>query len=164
MKIYIRQLRESDANISYIWRNNQRIWLHTGLKPDKIVTLEMEKEWVKDVLSRKDEKRFAICIKKTDEYIGNAQLTNINVGKAEIHVFIGKMQYWGKGIGTQALKLVMDYGFNKLKLVQIYGYCHPDNKSSLKACEKNGLVFKKMLGNKLFLICNKNIYEKSIKS
>ena len=71
MQVYIRPLTLEDAKTSYKWRNNPKVWELTGSKPDKYITEEMETEWLKNVLQRKNEKRFAVCVKDTDQYIGN---------------------------------------------------------------------------------------------
>jgi len=120
MEIYIRPLRIEDALISYKWRNNFKIWELTGSKPDIEITPEIEMTWIKNVINIEEQKRFAICISDSEEYIGNVQLTNINKKKAEFHIFIGETSFWGKGVGKKATKLIIDYGFGALGLEEIY--------------------------------------------
>jgi RimJ/RimL family protein N-acetyltransferase len=91
--LYIRPLQESDALISFIWRNNPDIRKYTGSKPNKCITPEIEMEWIKDILKRNNEKKFTIGLKKNDKYIGNAQLTTLENGTAQYHLFIGDTQY-----------------------------------------------------------------------
>jgi len=140
MKIYLRKLKIEDAFISYKWRNNPKIWNLTGKKPNKTITPEIELKWIKEVLSRKDEYRCAICIDKTDEYIGNVQLTNISNGKAEFHIFIGEERYWGKGIGTKATKEMIKIGFQLLNLNEIYLFVNKLNIAAIIAYLKAGFV------------------------
>ena len=54
-----------------------KIWKFTGSKPNMEITSKIEKDWIKNVLNRKNEKRFSICVKDTNQYIGNVQLTSI---------------------------------------------------------------------------------------
>ncbi|WP_338358902.1 GNAT family protein [Yeosuana marina] len=136
--IYIRPLEENDAYVSVYWRNNPDIWKYTGSRPDNVVTIEMELNWIKNAIKRTNEKRFAICIKENDQYIGNVQLTNINKTEGEFHIFIGESDFWNQGIGTKATKLVLQYGFNKLKLSSIYLYVKENNQSAIKAYQNNG--------------------------
>lgn len=136
--IYIRPLREEDSQISYRWRNDPEVWEYTGSKPDKEITLDIEKEWVKSVLPRTGEKRFAICLKVTDEYIGNVQLTGINSYEAEFHIFIGEKKYWGKGFGTIATKLIVEYAFEELKLQCVYLLVKKQNAAAIRSYEKAG--------------------------
>lgn len=136
MEIYIRPLRIEDALISYKWRNNSKIWELTGSKPDTDITPEIETTWIKDVINRVDEKRFAICIADTNEYVGNVQLTGINNKKAEFHIFIGETQFWGKGIGENATKLVLEYGFSKIDLLEIFLTVNEQNLKAIKIYKK----------------------------
>jgi RimJ/RimL family protein N-acetyltransferase len=136
--IYIRPLRETDAEISYRWRNDPEIWKYTLSRPDKEITLEIEKDWIQKVLSRSDEKRFAVCLRDTDEYIGNVQLTDINSYEAEFHIFIGEKKYWGKGLGTKVTSLAVDYAFNVLELQSVYLFVKKENVAAIRAYEKAG--------------------------
>jgi RimJ/RimL family protein N-acetyltransferase len=139
MKVYIRPLEENDANTSYKWRNNPRVWEMTGSKPDMVITPEIERDWIRGVLKRADQKRYAICVGETGEYIGNVHFTDVTQTKAQIHCFIGLPEYWSKGIASLALSLLIDVGFNQLGLEEIYGYINDQNIGSLKAAEKVGL-------------------------
>jgi diamine N-acetyltransferase len=151
--IYIRPLQESDALISCKWRNNPEIWKYTGSKPNKYITPEIEMEWIKDVLKQDIEKRFAICLKKNDKYIGNAQLTDIENGTAQYHLFIGETQYWGMGIGTKVAELIKFKAFKSIGLNKIYSFFVPENKSSIRTCEKNGFVFNGFINGKIRMTC-----------
>jgi RimJ/RimL family protein N-acetyltransferase len=140
MNIYIRPLRESDALISYKWRNDPEIWVYTGSRPDRLITAEIETAWIRRVISDTTSRRFAICIEHSDEYIGNAQLNNIKHVSAEYHIFIGNKAYWGKGVATKATELVINYASNILKLESVYSEVNSKNIASIKAFEKNNFM------------------------
>ena len=138
MNVKLRLLQAEDAKISYLWRNNPEIWKFTGSKPDKIITESIEKEWLKEVLKRKDEVRFAICTEENNQYIGNVQLTNITKNDAEFHIFIGEITYHNKGIGTSATKLILEYAKSILKLKNSYLYVDKLNVSAINSYIKAG--------------------------
>jgi diamine N-acetyltransferase len=96
-EVYIRPLRLEDAQMSYQWRNNPKIWRHTLSKPDRHITVEMEAESLARILTREDEKRFAICVSDNGAYIGNIFYTDIRDGEAQLHIFIGEQRLCGKG-------------------------------------------------------------------
>ena len=96
-EVYIRRLRLEDAQMSYQWRNNPKIWGHTLSKPDRHIAVEMEAESLAKVLTREDEKRFAICLSDNGAYIGNIFYTDIRDGEAQLHIFIGEQRLCGKG-------------------------------------------------------------------
>lgn len=137
MFIYIRPLCEKDALKSFKWRNDSEIWVYTGSRPDGYITEQIELEWIRRVLSDETSKRFAICIVGTNEYIGNVQLTNIDNGSAQFHIFIGNKSYWGKGISTSATSLVLSFARKCLKLKKVYLDVHEKNIAAIKSYKKN---------------------------
>ena len=144
-QIYIRPLTVKDASVSFRWRNNPNIWELTGSKPDMKITYKIEYEWITRVLNRKNESRFAICVTDTGQYIGNVQLTNINEGKAEFHIFIGEMSFWGKGIGTLATKLMLEHGFYVLGLKEIILWVNEQNQNAIIIYMKYGFVVRELI-------------------
>ena len=140
LAIYIRSLKREDALTSYKWRNNPLIWELTGSKPDIEITKEIELSWIDKILKRKNEKRFAICIEKTNQYIGNVQLTNIQNKKAEFHIFIGETKFWGKNIATIATNKVLNFADNDLKLKEVYLWVKKENIAAIRVYEKCGFI------------------------
>jgi diamine N-acetyltransferase len=138
--IYLRPLEINDALTSYKWRNDPVIWEFTGSRPDRTISPEMEIEWIKDVLQRQNEVRYAICIGGSDEYIGNVQLTNISNNSAELHIFIGETKYWGKKFGSMATTGMVDIGFNRLGLKEIYLFVNKKNITAIKAYLNSGFI------------------------
>jgi len=139
-EIYIRPLAEDDANLSYKWRNDSEVWKYTGSRPAREITAAQEREWIREVLSRPSEKRFAICLIGTDEYIGNVQLTGITKNEAEFHIFIGAKKYWGRGYGTAATRLGLDFAFESLNLKRVLLEVKKSNVSAIRAYEKAGFT------------------------
>lgn len=140
LSIYIRPLELNDASTSYLWRNNPLVWKFTGGRPDRIITKELETDWLSGALKRENEYRFAICVKETDQYIGNAQLTHITDNSAQYHIFIGETELWGKGIGKQATALLLGYAFDELKLNSVFLEVNAEHKAAIKAYQKSGFV------------------------
>jgi len=153
--IYIRPLRIEDAAISYLWRNDSEVWKFTGSRPDRLITLEIEKEWIENVINRNNERRYAICLVANDKYIGNVQLTKISEGAAEFHLFIGDKDYWNKGIGKEATKKMIEIGFNELNLEEIYLEVDIRNAPAVKAYERVGFFpFEQQMGKIFMKIIN----------
>jgi RimJ/RimL family protein N-acetyltransferase len=126
-QIYLRSLVVEDALTSFQWRNNPKIWRFTGSRPDKPVTPEMETAWLRSVLGREDEKRFAICLCEDHRYIGNIYLTHISNNRAQLHIFLGDVQFWGKKRAFEAGWQALDYAFNTLQLELIFMEMHKNN-------------------------------------
>lgn len=138
--IYLRELYLSDAKISYKWRNNPEIWKYTGSKSDKTISHEMELDWLKNALSKPNDHRFAICLKKNSQYIGNIQLINAISNTAELHIFIGEPLFWGKGYAKEATMLILNLGFNYLQLNLIILEVHKENYAAQSVYKKIGFL------------------------
>lgn len=138
MKVILRDLAESDAYVSYHWRNEPAIWKFTGSKPSHYVTLDEELSWIKEVLARDNESRYAICVGNNQEYIGNVQFTHITSEDAEFHIFIGRIGLHGMGVGTKATSLALQLAKDSLGLSQVYLYVNQKNLSAIRVYEKCG--------------------------
>jgi RimJ/RimL family protein N-acetyltransferase len=86
---------------------------------------------------------FAIDLKKTKELIGVCALFAISPinHSAEIYIVIYNKAFWNKHLGTEALQLLLGYGFNYLNLHRIFLYTHDINTRAQRVYEKLG--FKK---------------------
>lgn len=85
---------------------------------------------------------FAIISHHSDapKYIGTISLHNIDfiIRKAEVGYMIGSRDHWGKGVATEAVGLVTDYGFGRLNLNKISAGVISGNRGSSRVLEKNG--------------------------
>jgi [ribosomal protein S5]-alanine N-acetyltransferase len=75
------------------------------------------------------------------KFVGTISVKKIDLvnKKADLGYWIGE-QYWGRGIATECLKLIIDYAFSaELGLKQLCAYVFPENKASIRVLEKNGM-------------------------
>ena len=75
-------------------------------------------------------------------FVGSIGLKNIDLinKKANLGYWIGE-QYWGRGITTECVRLIIKYAFYSydLGLREIIAYVFPENKASIRVLEKNGM-------------------------
>ena len=78
--------------------------------------------------------------------VGIISLKNIDFdkNKAIVGYWIGEL-YWGKGIATESVALVISYAFSMLGLEEICAYVFSENKASIRVIEKNGMIKKEEL-------------------
>ena len=82
---------------------------------------------------------WAILIGK--EHVGNIKLdVNRIHRRGEISLLIGEKKYWGKGYGTEAVELVVEFAFSELGLHKLTAGCYETNIASRRIFEKNGFV------------------------
>lgn len=89
---------------------------------------------------------FGIELKDSKQVIGIVSLSKIDRKNknCELGYWLGK-KYWGKGIASTAVKLVLDFGFNKLNLHRIYSIIFASNTASLRVLEKNKFLLEGVL-------------------
>jgi RimJ/RimL family protein N-acetyltransferase len=133
---YLSPLNINDAEKYTEWLNNLELTVNLSIY-DSIINTETEKS-ILEKLSK--EHNYSIVDKKTDELIGSCGFINLdNLNQtAEAGILIGNTEYWNKGFGTEALSLLMDYGFNALNLHNIFIRFYSFNERAIKSYEKIG--------------------------
>lgn len=69
---------------------------------------------------------------------------------AEIGIFIGDKNFWNKGYGAQAMRLMVRYGFNSLNLNRIYLNVFETNQRGIRCYQKAGFVSEGRLRQAIF--------------
>lgn len=84
---------------------------------------------------------WAITLKGSDEMIGNISFWKIDKDhhRAELGYMLWK-DFWKRGIMSEALEIVLDYGFSKMKLHSAEAQVNPNNAASIALLEKFGFV------------------------
>ncbi|MCH7484475.1 MAG: GNAT family N-acetyltransferase [Chloroflexi bacterium] len=73
--------------------------------------------------------------------LGNVELRLSPLNRrAEVAIGIFDRQYWGKGYGTESMRLVLDYAFRELKLNRVELKAAEDNVRAIRSYEKCGFV------------------------
>lgn len=60
-------------------------------------------------------------------------------------------KYWGQGLMTEAVRAMVDYGFNTLRLNRIEARCDVENTASWRVMEKVGMKFEGVLRQNIIL-------------
>lgn len=86
-----------------------------------LFSYESEKEWVIASAKKSSPGNFNIIDLETNELIGSVGFDNIkDVSRsAVLGIFIGNDKYRSNGYGTEAIKLLLEYGFKYLNLHSI---------------------------------------------
>jgi len=108
--------------------------------------IEKTKEWIAFELGqveKDDWYRFAIVLKESNEVIGTALIYyEEEVQGWEIGYKRGR-KYWNKGYTTEAMKKVLEFGVEVLKLSEIIGRYAKENPSSGNVMKKLGFQYEK---------------------
>ena len=122
-RVYLSPVNIEDAEKYTKWLNDFNITDYIG-RSGKVITLEEEKQWFQNMNDQKIV--FAIVKLENDELIGNTGIHDIDYinRTATLGIFIGDENYRSKGYGTEAIQLILDFGFNYLNLNNIFDIHH----------------------------------------
>jgi RimJ/RimL family protein N-acetyltransferase len=120
--VFLGPIRRELAPMYRRWMNDLEVALTLSVLPRLPMTDEDELDWV-DATRRDARARvFTIYERPADRPVGNAAIHDIDfhAGSAEVGIVIGERSAWGRGYATEALGLLLDYGFVVLGLNQVW--------------------------------------------
>lgn len=124
------------------WQDHSVFMRFADTDPIKPVTADRLREFWAGMADGRNSTLFHVRTIASDKLIGTVGLFEIrwNNGTGVLGVGIGEQEYWGGGYGTEACKLVIDYGFNELNLHRIELNVTDYNSRAIRAYEKLGFV------------------------
>ena len=137
-RVYLSPMCIDDAPKYVKWMNDFKVTdVLNGSK--NLITLESEREWI-EKNSRIANYQFAIVKQENNELIGNCSLHDLDFinQRASVGIFIGEKENRGKGYGTEALELLIGYGFNYLNLNNIMLAVYSFNARAITCYKKVG--------------------------
>ena len=139
----LRELEREDLKKINKWRNDPDLISCLGA-PYRFINEDVDSEWYDKYLNtRGNYVRCAIVDEdKESEVLGLISLVDINYinRSGELHIMIGGSQNRGKGIGTFAVKAMLDHAFDNLNLRRVELGVLETNLPAIKLYEKTGFV------------------------
>ena len=138
-RIYLSPRGNEDAEKFTEWLNDFKVTDYTG-RSGNSMTIEAEKKFLEE--NNNHQSSFVIVTLDKNEMIGAISLEKINnINRtATLGIFIGNQEYLSKGYGTEAIKLILDYGFNYMNLHSIQLDLMSFNKRALNCYKKCGFI------------------------
>ncbi len=104
------------------------------------ISVEGEERWFESLASRKDDIILSVVLSNGDVFIGTTGLHKIDSTSrtATSGTALGSKKHWGKGFGTEAKMVLLDYAFNTLNLRKINSHVFANNPRSRKHLERCG--------------------------
>jgi [ribosomal protein S5]-alanine N-acetyltransferase len=83
--------------------------------------------------------------KETNEFIGRCGLLPWTIdGRSEVEVaYLLARPYWGRGLGTEAARAILAYGFEQPRLPRLITLIDPANEASINLAVKIGMHLEK---------------------
>ena len=122
------------------WENDLALSLLTGDVAQPLSREAVEQHFERLFKPQDDEVVFAIYERATRRPIGTAGLLHISHvhRTGEFGIGIGEADFQGKGYGTEATRLVLDYGFTMLGLHNIWLRVFAYNQRAIRAYRRAG--------------------------
>jgi RimJ/RimL family protein N-acetyltransferase len=126
------------------WVRDTEYWRLANSNPVRAFSSKAIMDWLEKnpENTRGDQFIFSIRTLQDDILIGDVGLDGVlwNHGDAYVGIGIGDREYWGKGYGTQAMRLILRYAFTELNLrrvsLNVFGY----NLRAIRSYEKLGFI------------------------
>jgi len=141
-KYILREVQASDINNIHQGLSNSEITKYYDVH---FATLEATKEqmdWYSDLKKKGTGVWWCIFDKETQQFCGAGGFNDLdkNNRKAEIGFWLLK-DFWGKGIMTEVISRLFEYGFNELNLNRIEGFVVHENNKCKSALEKINFTY-----------------------
>jgi RimJ/RimL family protein N-acetyltransferase len=135
-QIVLRAIERDDLKNYVQWFGDPRVLEYFGRYLP--MSLPQEEQWYEDMLRDSSVCNFAIEYK--GQHIGGAGFSAISQAhqNAEVGLFIGKPEFWDRGLGRDVLESLLSFGFEQMNLHRIYLRVFAENKRGVNLYEKVG--------------------------
>lgn len=139
--VSLRGVRREDMAAYGSWLDDDRVtkYLEMGWRP----TTEKDLEAAFRLLAETPTVvGFMIMDRQSEKAIGTCGLYSIDwiSRRAQFNILIGEPTAWDKGFGTEALELLVSYGFDRLNLESIQLGVNAENTRAIRSYQKAGFV------------------------
>ena len=138
--IYLRLMTWDDTDLIVKWRNSDAV--RRNFIYQTLFTREGHEHWIRTKVETGQVVQMTICDQASDKPLGSVYIRDIDRehNKAEYGIFIGEEDARGRGVGTAAAKLMLQYCFEEEKLHRVYLRVFAENVQAVRSYEKAGFV------------------------
>jgi len=110
--------------------------------PARRVSVKSSQKWIEKHYEKEDNFGFTIRAPESDRIIGVIGLDGVRWTHGDCFVGIGlrEREFWGKGYGTDAMKIILRYAFSELNMHRVTLDVFEYNQRGVRSYEKAGFV------------------------
>jgi RimJ/RimL family protein N-acetyltransferase len=149
-RVYLRPVEAEDVDMLYFCLWDTEIRRLTGTKA--VFSKQQVKQFWEAVATDRSRIDLLICLQENQQPIGELSLQEIDYQnrKAIVRIAIFDAEYHGKGYGTEAMRLLLTYGFDVLHLHRIGLDVYSFNARAIQAYKKLGFKQEGVIRDDLF--------------
>ncbi|WP_298289109.1 GNAT family N-acetyltransferase [uncultured Lutibacter sp.] len=142
-RLLLREIVKTDSDVILFLRSDEIVTKFIE-RPENRKTKDLSDaikfiEELNEYLETDKSISWGITLRNTKKIIGTICLWNFSQKNNSAEVGYDLIpKYQNKGIMSEALKMIIDFGFKTLKLDTIEAFTHYENEKSIKLLEKNG--------------------------
>ncbi len=137
-RMYFRPLEREDAPRVAGFFNNPEV--RRNLLRYRPLTVGQEVAFLERIASSEQDVVLGVMLREGDRLTGLVGLHELDFRdrRASFGIALGEPSEWGKGYGSEATRMMMDYAFGTLNLNRVTLHVFEDNLAGIRAYEKAG--------------------------
>ena len=152
-RLLLRRARISDAADVYAYASDPEVALHTTWEPHD--SPEASRVFVESLLARyaaAEVANWVMVLKAEGRVVGAGGFVYWNPAhnRAEVAYALAR-RLWGRGLTTEAIRRVRDFGFDVMGCNRIEARCLTENIASARVMEKAGMTFEGVIREQMYV-------------
>jgi len=137
-RVVLRPMEGEEAPLFQAWLNDPEN--HQYLQRFRPLNLAEERQFLGSIHEKSGDHLFGIALREGERLIGTCGLHGAALPNrsAELGILIGDRDAQGKGLGAEAIRLLLDYGFGTLGLHRVSLHVYANNARGIRCYEKSG--------------------------
>ena len=139
-RVLLRPMKPEDVARQHEFNQDLELYGLDSSSP-RVASLEKAQAFYEE-RTRSDENFAPFAIEADGKYLGYCSLMHLQnrYGNLELGILIGDREYWGRGYGREAVKLLLEYGFRYLGARRIDLTTHARNERAIRCYLACGFV------------------------
>lgn len=141
-RVLLREKRLGDAPNDYRWRSQAELTRYDAARPLTMSYQEYIALYREEIFYPSPHRRTFAIEDMQGRHIGNVMYYNVDTlnNEAEIGITLGDRGSWGRGSGTEAVRLLVEHVIGRLGLRRVYLKTLAWNRRAQRCFEKAGFV------------------------
>ncbi len=140
-RLKLRQFTDDDLANVYKGLSHPEVIKYYGVSFDSLEATKEQMTWFADHEKNNTGIWWAVCSQSDGQFMGAGGLNDMSLEhkKAEIGFWL-LPEYWGQGIMTESMPLILNHAFDKIGLHRIEGFVESNNQNCKRAMSKLNFI------------------------